>query len=66
MKPKVSSRKGIKIRVEINETENKITRMNKTKSWFFEKIKLISLYLETHQEGKKKKKRTEEIKEEIL
>ena len=56
MKPKVSSRKGIKIRVEINETENKITRMNKTKSWFFEKIKLISLYLETHQEGKKKKK----------
>ena len=57
MKPKVSSRKGIKIRVEINETENKITRMNKTKSWFFEKIKLISLYLETHQEGKKKKKR---------
>jgi len=66
MKPKVSSRKGIKIRVEINETENKITRMNKTKSWFFEKIKLISLYLETHQAGKKKKKRTEEIKEEIL
>ena len=43
--------------MEINGTENKITRMNKTKSWFFEKIKLTSLYLETHQE---KKKRTEE------
>ena len=54
MKPKVSSRKGRKIRVEINETENKITRMNKTKSWFFEKIKLTSLYLETHQEEKKR------------
>ena len=56
MKPKVSSRKGIKIRVELNETENKITRMNKTKSWFFEKIKLTSLYLETHQEEKTKKR----------
>ena len=44
MKPKVSSRKGRKIRVEINETENKITRMNKTKSWFFEKIKSKVLF----------------------
>ena len=40
-KPKVSRRKGIiKIRAEINETETKktIAKINKTKSWFFEKI----------------------------
>ena len=43
MKPKVNRRKKIKIRVEINETENKITieKMNKTKNWFFEKINKI-------------------------
>ena len=40
-KPKVSRRKEIiKIRAEINEIEAKKTRVkiNKTKSWFFEKI----------------------------
>ena len=40
-KPKVSRRKEIiKIRSEINETEMKETtpKINKTKSWFFEKI----------------------------
>ena len=40
-KPKVSRRKEIiKIRAEINETQMKKTRakINKTKSWFFEKI----------------------------
>ena len=40
-KPKVSRRKEtIKIRVEINEIETKktIPNINKTKSWFFEKI----------------------------
>ena len=40
-KPKVSRRKEIiKIRAEINEIETKktITKINKTKSWFFEKI----------------------------
>ena len=40
-KPKVSRRKEIiKIRVEINEIETKktIAKINKTKSWFFEKI----------------------------
>ena len=45
-KPKVSRRKeNIKIRAEVNEIETKktIAKINKTKSWFFEKIKLINL-----------------------
>ena len=40
MNPKVSRRKGIlKIRAEINEKEAKetISKINKTKSWFFER-----------------------------
>ena len=43
-KPKISRRKEIiKIRVEINEKEMKQTvKINKTKSWFFEKIKLTN------------------------
>ena len=43
--PKVSRRKEIiKIRSEINEKEmkEKIAKINKTKSWFFENIKLIN------------------------
>ena len=43
-KPKGSRRKEIiKIRGEINETEKKktITKINKTKSWFFEKVKKL-------------------------
>ena len=43
-KPKVSRRKEIiKIRAEINEIEMKktIAKINKTKSWFFEKINII-------------------------
>ena len=43
-KPKVSRRKEIiKIRAEINETETKktIAKINKTKSWFSEKINKI-------------------------
>ena len=43
-KSKVSRRKEIiKIRAEINEIERKktIAKINKTKSWFFEKIKKI-------------------------
>ena len=43
-KPKVSRRKEIiKIRVEINEIETKktIAKINKTKSWFFQKINKI-------------------------
>ena len=43
-KPKVSRRKEIiKIRAEICEIETKkIAKINKSKSWFFEKIKLIN------------------------
>ena len=42
-KPKVSRRKEIKIRAEINEIEAKktIVKINKTKSWFFERINKI-------------------------
>ena len=42
-KPKVSIRKEIKIRAEINEIETKktIAKVKKTKSWFFEKINKI-------------------------
>ena len=42
--PQVSRRKEIiKIRAEINEIETKktIAKLNKTKSWFFEKINKI-------------------------
>ena len=45
--PKISRRKEIiKIQAEINEKEMKetIVKINKTKSWFFEKIKLTNLY----------------------
>ena len=45
-KSKVSRRKEIiKMRAEINEieTKNTIAKIKKTKSWFFEKIKLINL-----------------------
>ena len=43
-KPKVSRRKEfVNIRAEINKTETKetITKINKSKSWFFEKINKI-------------------------
>ena len=43
-KPKVSRRKEIiKVRAEINviETKKTIAKINKTKSWFFEKINKI-------------------------
>ena len=42
--PRVSRRKEIiKIRTEISEKETKktIAKINKAKSWFFEKIKLM-------------------------
>ena len=43
MNPRVSRRKEIKTRVEINEKETKetIAKINKAKSWFFEKINKI-------------------------
>ena len=46
--PRVSRRKEIiKIRAEINEKETKktIAKINKTKSWFFEKINKIDKQL---------------------
>ena len=55
-KPKVSRRKeSIRIRSEINEKEMKetIAKVNKTKSWFFEKINKIDKTIsQTHQEKK--------------
>ena len=46
-KAKASGRKEIKIRAEINEKEMKeaIVKINKTKSWFFEKINKIDKQL---------------------
>ena len=57
-KPQVSKRKEIvKVRAEINEVEAKktITKINKTKSWFFEKINKIDKPLARH--IKKKRER---------
>ena len=54
-KPKVSRRKKIiKIRAEINEIEMKKTTetSNKSKSSFFEKIKLINLQPDSRKKGR--------------
>ena len=51
--PRVSRRKEIiKIRAEINEKETKdtIAKINKAKSWFFEKINTKQTISQTHQE----------------
>ena len=56
--PRDSERKeSIKIRAEINVTETKetIAKINKAKSWFFEKINKIDKSL--YSSRKKKKKR---------
>ena len=56
--PRVSRRKEIiKIRAEINEKETKetIAKINKTKSWFFEKINKRQTISQTHQETKGEK-----------
>ena len=58
--PRVSRRKEIlKIRAEINakETKETIAKINKAKSWFFEKINKIDILFisQTHQETKGKK-----------
>ena len=55
--PKIIRRKEIiKIQAEINEKdmEETVVKINKTKSWFFEKIKLTNLD-QTHQEKKREK-----------
>ena len=57
--PKASRRKEIiKIRSEINEKEMKeaIAKINKTKSWFFEKINKIDKPLAIHIKRKRAKK----------
>ena len=59
-KPKVSRRKEIiKIRAETNEieTKEKITKINKTKSWFFDKVNKIDKALARL--IKKKRERTQ-------
>ena len=45
MKPKVSRRNKVIIRVEINKMETKktIEKINETKSWFFKQINKINL-----------------------
>ena len=63
--PKVSrGKKIIKIRSEINEKEMKetIAKINKTKSWFFEKIKLINHQPES---SRKKERRLKSIESEM-
>ena len=65
-KPQVSRRKEIiKIRSEINEREIKemITKINKTKSWFFEKINKIDKTLARHQ-GRKGEDSNQRIRNE--
>ena len=58
-KSKVSRRKEIiKIRMEVNEKETKetIAKINKTKSWFFEKINKIEKSLGRIINKKKRRK----------
>ena len=65
--PKVSKRKEIiKFRTEINEKEMKemIAKFNKTKSWFFEKIKKIDKPLARHIKKKSKKIQINRIRKE--
>ena len=59
MNPRVSRRKEIiKIKAEINEKEIKVTiaKINKTKSWFFEKINKIDKPLARLIKEKREKK----------
>ena len=51
----------MKIRSEVNEKEMKetIAKMNKTKSWFFEKIKLINHYPDSLRKKGRRLKSTE-------
>ena len=63
-KPKVSRRKEIiKIRAEINEIETKktIAKINKTRSWFFEKINEIDKPLARLIKKKGKRLKTTEL-----
>ena len=66
-KPKVSRRKEIKkIRAEINEIEKKktIAKINKTKSWFFQKINKIDKQLARLIKKKREKSQINRIRNE--
>ena len=66
--PKVSRKTEIvKIRAEINEKEMKkiITKINKTKSWFFEKINKIDKPLARLIKKKREKNQINKIRNEI-
>ena len=65
--PRVSRRKEIiKIRAEINEKETKetIPKINKTKSWFFEKINKIDQPLARLIKNKREKNQINKIRNE--
>ena len=65
--PRVSRRKEfIKIRAEINEKETKdtIAKVNKTKSWFFEKINKIDKPLARFIRKKREKNQINKIRNE--
>ena len=65
--PRVSRRKEfIKIRAEINEKETKesIARINKARSWFFEKINKIDEPLATLTKKKREKNQINKIRNE--
>ena len=66
-KPRVSRRKEIiKIRAEMNEKETKETtaKINKTKSWFFEKINKIDKTLASPIKKKMEKNQVNKIRNE--
>ena len=64
--PKVSRREIIKIKAEINEKETKetIAKINKTKSWFFERINKIDKPLVRLIKKKREKNQINKIKNE--
>ena len=65
--PNVSRRKEIiKIRLEINENEMKetIAKINKNKSWFFEKINIIDFLDSSRKKGRRLKSPELEMKKE--
>ena len=69
--PRASRMKEItKIRAELNDIETKSTilRINKCRSWYFEKVNKIEkpLILQTHQEKKKTQITQSEMKKERL
>ena len=63
--PRVSRRKEIiKIKAEIKETKETIAKINKAKSWFFEKINKIDKPLARLIKGKREKNQINKIRNE--